>query len=251
LVTTTQRQGFQDVLFITIGDANLALEAVSNASAEIRWRRIFLLDSIDPAAIRAIDAQLDFTSTLFIFANKSGKRIETHSLLLHFLDPLRTRGTGGPGKCFIAVTEENSYLAAHARSYGFLATFLDPHGVKGRYSSLIHCGLLLSALWRFPPADLAARAAAMRDCCRAAAPSEENPALTLAALLAAGALEGHDKLLLLGTKSLEATTHRLAQLVGASTCKEGQGLVPIGGAAPGQLGAYRQGAMAAAATMQS
>jgi glucose-6-phosphate isomerase len=113
------------------------------------------------------------------------------------------------GRCCIAVTEEDSYLASHAKSYGFLATFLDPPGIKGRYSSLLHFGLLVSALWRFDVADLVSRAVAMRDLCRTAVPPERNPALTLGALLAVSALEGHDKLLLLSTKSLQGSTYRI------------------------------------------
>jgi len=247
LVAETQRAGFQDVVFIAMGDSNLAMEAVSCVSGQIRWRRVFLLDSTDPAAIRAIDRQLDFGSTLFVFANKTGKRIETHSLLLYFLERLKAEGTTDPGRCFIAVTEENSYLASHARAYGFLKTFLDPPGIKGRYSSLIHFGLLLSALWRFDPEDLASRALAMRDLCQQ--PTEANPALALAAFLAAAVLEGHDKLLFLSTKSLEASTLRVGQLVGTSISKEGRGLIPVTGAAPHSLEAYREGAASVILTM--
>lgn len=56
-------------------------------------------------------------------------------------------------------------------------------------------------------------------CAICAVPPERNPALTLGALLAVSALEGHDKLLLLSTKSLQGYTYRIGQLVGASTCK--------------------------------
>jgi glucose-6-phosphate isomerase len=250
LVAVTQREGFKDVVFVAIGDSNLAAETVAHASTEKRWRRVFLLDSTDPAAIRAIDEQLDLDVTLFVFANKSGKRIENHALLLYFLGRLKTQGNNDPGRCFIAVTEENSYLAAHARSYGFLGIFLDPPGIKGRYSSLIHFGLLLSALWRFDPADLVSRAVAMRDLCRQLAPPEANPALTLAALLAASAHEGHDKLLLASTKSLDAATCRLGQLVGASTSKGGQGLVPICGELLKPLEMYQRGCVSAILTMR-
>jgi transaldolase / glucose-6-phosphate isomerase len=250
LVPAMQRQGFQDVVFIAIGDSNLAMDAISRASAEIRCRRVFLLDSIDPAAIRSVDQQLDYASTLFIFANKSGKRIENHSLLLHFLDRVKSQGITDPGRCFIAVTEQGSYLESHAKSYGFLATFLDPPGIKGRYSSLIHFGLLLSTLWRFEPADLQSRSQAMRDWCQLADPPEANPALTLAALLAACANEGHDKLLLLSSPSLEASTHRIGQLVGTSTSKGGRGLIPISGAVPTTLEPYQAGAMTAVLRMR-
>jgi glucose-6-phosphate isomerase len=250
LVAATQQQGFQDVVFVAMGDSNLAAEAVAQASREKRWRRVFLLDSTDPAAIRAIDGQLDLELTIFVFANKSGKRIENHALLLYFLDRLKAHGSTDPGRHFVAVTEENSYLASHARSYGFLGTFLDPPGIKGRYSSLIHFGLLLSALWNFDPADLASRAEVMQDLCRQSTPPEENPALTLGALLAAGVIEGHDKLLLLSTKSLEASTYRIGQLVGASTSKGGRGLIPICGQPPRPLGIYQRGCVSVILTMR-
>jgi len=47
---------------------------------------MFLLDSADPSAVRTVDQQLDFGVTLFVIASKSGKRIETHALLLYFLN---------------------------------------------------------------------------------------------------------------------------------------------------------------------
>jgi transaldolase/glucose-6-phosphate isomerase len=250
LVAETQREGFQDVVFVAIGDSNLAAATVAHASSEKRWRRVFLLDSTDPVAIRAIDEKLDFEVTLFVFANKSGKRIENHALLLYFLDRLKAHGSSEPGRCFIAVTEENSYLATHAKSYGFLGAFWDPPGIKGRYSSLIHFGLLLSAVWRFDPADQVSRAVAMRDLCRQSAPPDANPALTLGALLAAGAIEGHDKLLLMSTKSLDASTYRIGQLVGASTSKGGQGLIPLCGGLPRPLEIYQRGCVSAILKMR-
>jgi len=250
LVTETQRNGFQDVVFVAMGDSNLAAETVAHASSEKRWRRVFLLDSTDPAAIRAIDEKLDFEVTLFVFANKSGKRIENHALLLYFLERLKAQGSRDPGQCFIAVTEENSYLASNARSYGFRGAFWDPPGIKGRYSSLIHFGLLLSALWRFDPADLVSLAMAMRNLCQQAAPPEANPALMLGAWLAAGAIEGQDRLLHVGTKSLNASTYRIGQLVGASASKGGQGLIPICGGLLKPLEIYEQDCACAILTMR-
>jgi glucose-6-phosphate isomerase len=65
----------------------------------------------------------------------------------------------------VAVTEEGSYLSELATNYDFLGTFLDPPGIKGRYSSLIHFGLLLSAIWRSDPQELVSRAMATRELC--------------------------------------------------------------------------------------
>lgn len=220
LAATAEREGFRDLVFIAMGDSNLAAEAVAQAGSSQRPQRFFLLDSTDPAAIGRVSEQLDLDRTLFVFASKSGKRIETHALLLYFLDQLKLHRAREPGKSVVAVTEDGSYLSELAITYDFLGTFLDPPGIKGRYSSLIHFGLLLSAVWRVDPQELVVRAKSMRELCKRA-PEDDNPAAQLAAFLAAAEDSGNDKLLLLGSKTLQASTYRVAQLVGASTSKGG------------------------------
>jgi transaldolase / glucose-6-phosphate isomerase len=232
LAATAEREGFRDLVFIAMGDSNLAAETVAQSSAPQRPQRFFLLDSSDPATIRRVSDQLDLDRTLFVFASKSGKRIETHALLLYFLNRLRAHKAAEPGRCIVAVTEEGSYLSELAKNYDFLGTFLDPPGIKGRYSSLIHFGLLLSAVWRLDPQELVTRAKTTRELCKRA-PDDGNPAAELAAFLAAAEVSGNDKLLLLSSKSLQASTYRVAQLVGASTSKGGQGLIPVCGGLPG------------------
>ncbi len=228
LATTVEREGFRDLVFIAMGDSNLAAETVARAGSPERPQRFFLLDSTDPAAIRKVTDQLDFDRTLFVFASKSGKRIETHALLLYFLHRLRAQKKTEPGRSILAVTEEGSYLSELAKNYSFLDVFIDPPGIKGRYSSLIHFGLLLSGVWRIDPQELTKQAKLMRERCNRA-PDDGNPAAELAAFLAAAEASGSDKLLLLGSSSLRASTYRIAQLVGTSTSKGGLGLIPICG----------------------
>ncbi len=249
LAATAEREGFRDLVFVAMGDSNLAAETVAQTGAGQRPQRFFLLDSTDPAAIRRVSDQLDLDRTLFVFASKSGKRIETHALLLYFLNRLRMHKTAEPGRCFVAVTEEGSYLSELATNYGFLGTFLDPPGIKGRYSSLIHFGLLLSAVWRLDPQELVLRAKSMRELCQRA-PGDGNPAAELAAFFAAGEESGKDKLLLLGSKSLQASTYRIAQLVGASTSKGGRGLIPVCGGLPGTSEGALRGCIAAVLKMR-
>ena len=249
LAATAEREGFRDLVFIAMGDSNLAAETVAQSSAPRRPQKFFLLDSTDPANIRSVSEQLDFDRTLFVFANKSGKRIETHALLLYFLNRLKMHKLGEPGRCFVAVTEDGSYLSDLAASYEFLGTFLDPPGIKGRYSSLIHFGLLSSAVWRLDPQELVARAKAMRELCKRA-PDDGNPAAELAAFVAAAAVSGNDKLLLLSAKELQASTYRIAQLVGASANKGGQGLIPVCGGLPGASERALQGCVAAVLKMR-
>jgi len=249
LAATAEREGFRDLVFIAMGDSNLAAETVAQMVSPQRPQRFFLLDSTDPAAIRKVSDQLDLDRTLFVFANKSGKRIETHALLLYFLNRLRGHKAAEAGRCFVAVTEEDSYLSELARNYDFLGVFLDPPGIKGRYSSLIHFGLLSSAVWRLDPQELMTRAKLMREQC-SRTPNDGNSAAELAAFLAAAEVSGNDRLLLLSSKSLQASTYRIAQLVGASTSKGGRGLIPVCGGLPGVNEELLRGCVAAVLRMR-
>jgi transaldolase / glucose-6-phosphate isomerase len=249
LAATAEREGFRDLVFIAMGDSNLAAETVAESSAPQRPQRFFLLDSTDPATIRSVSDQLDLDRTLFVFASKSGKRIETHALLLYFLNRLKLHRAAEPGRCFVAVTEDGSYLSELAKNYDFLGTFLDPPGIKGRYSSLIHFGLLSSAVWRVDPQEFAMRAKTTRELCKRA-PDDGNPAAELAAFLAAAEASGNDKLLLLSSKELQASTYRIAQLVGASASKGGQGFIPVCGGLPGASEGALQGCVAAVLKMR-
>jgi len=240
-----EADGFEDAVFVGMGDSNLAADAITNLEVPKRWKRIFVLDSTDPGSVRAVERGLNYERTLFIFASKSGKQIESHALLLYFLEQLKSRGITEPGRQFVAVSEETSYLAQLAKQYQFRGIFFDPPGISGRYSALIHFGLLFSGLCRCSPATLLFAAASMNELCRRAEPRDANPALSLAALLAAGAVSGSDRLLLFGTTSLAALTYRVAQLVGVSTSKRGRGLIPISVEIPSALESYQQGCIAA------
>jgi transaldolase/glucose-6-phosphate isomerase len=221
--------GFEDVVFVNMGGSNPAAEAILRLPNARLGKRSFLLDTIDPDSLRAFDEMLRLDRTLFVFANKSGKHIETHSLLLYFLESLRARGIRSPARHFVILTEENSYLGELAGEYDFLDSFLDPPGIHGRYSSLIHFNFFLAALCRLDPNDLLTRTLAMRDACGPSAPQEANPAVSLGAFLAAAEIEGLDRLVFFSPESLKPVASRIGSLVGASTGKKGHGIIPVFG----------------------
>jgi transaldolase/glucose-6-phosphate isomerase len=237
--------GFEDVVFVTMGDSNLAAESILRLPAAKRGTRTFLLDNIDPDSVRDFDEMLHLDRTLFVFANKSGKHIEAHSLLLYFLERLRMLGIHSPARHFVSLTEENSYLAQLAGGYDFLDNFLDPPGIHGRYSSLIHFNFFLAALCRLHLGDLLARTQSMRDACGPSVSGEANPALSLGAFLAAAEIEGLDRLVFFSTDSLKPVARRIGYLVGASTGKKGRGIVPIFGRSSYRLEMLQQGCFAA------
>jgi transaldolase/glucose-6-phosphate isomerase len=224
-----QRESLDEIVFVAMGRSNLAVETITRLSCASLGRRFLLLDSTSPDAIRAIEKEIDLRHTLFIFASKSGKRIETHALLLYFMDKLKVAGVSAPGHQFVALTEENSYLVELARTYHFREIFLDPPGISSLYSSLIHFNLLLSAVYGIAPSILLERAMVMRNACSPQTPPDQNPALQLAAFLGAVFSNQFEKLLFLNSENVDYLAYQMASLVGTSTGKLKTGIVPIFG----------------------
>jgi transaldolase/glucose-6-phosphate isomerase len=222
-------QGLDQMVIVGMGGVNLAAAAVLCLQGENAGKRTYLLDTTDPDAINKLKSKLHFERTLFAFASKSGKRIETHALLLYFLDLLKAQGISSPGKHFVAFTEKNSYLASLAVEYKFREVFFDPPGINSRYSGLIHFGLLLSGVAQLDQITLMKAILAMKSACGPLAQFADNPAAALASFLAAGESQGLNRLIILSSDELFYFAYRIAQLVGISTSGSGRGLVPIFG----------------------
>jgi transaldolase/glucose-6-phosphate isomerase len=219
--------GFEDVVFVTMGNSGLAARSVLRLPDARLGKRTFLLDTIDPDAVRAFDRMLRLEKTLFIFVSKTGKNIETHSLLLYFLERLKAIGVPSPARHIVTLTEENSYLGELAREYDFEDAFLDPPGINGRYSSLIHFNFFLGALCQIDLIALLKLTQAMREICSHVAPIESNSAASLGAFLACAQSAGLDCMALFSPRILQPAALRIGCLVGASTGKKGQGFIPI------------------------
>jgi glucose-6-phosphate isomerase len=97
----------------------------------------------------------------------------------------------------VALTEQGSYLASLARGYKFREVIFDPPGIHGRFSGLIHFSLFLTAAGRLDKVSLMESIHAMKNACGPSMPLAENPAVRLAAFLAAGEREGMKRLMLL------------------------------------------------------
>lgn len=237
--------GFEDVVFITMGNSDLAARSVLRLPDARLGKRTFLLDTVDPDSVRTFDQQLRLEKTLFIFVSKSGKNIETHSLFLYFLEKLKAAGVPAPARQIVTLTEEDSYLGELAKEYDFIDAFLDPPGISGRYSALIHFNFFLGTLCRVDTNDLLARTQAMREACGPGVPMKFNPAVSLAAFLAAAHNAGMDRMVLFSPHLLQPAALRIGCLVGASTAKKGQGIIPIYGRQTHDLSLFQHGCFAA------
>src|SRR5947207_188111 len=72
---------------------------------------LFVLDSTDPAQIRATERRIDVANTLFIVSSKSGTTLEPNIFMQYFLDRARRLvGADRAGTRFVAITDPGSKL---------------------------------------------------------------------------------------------------------------------------------------------
>jgi transaldolase/glucose-6-phosphate isomerase len=214
--------GLRDAVLLGMGGSSLA--------PEVLWRTfgappealdLHVLDSTDPATIRAVEEEVDLERTLFVVSTKSGGTIETLSLFeyFHSLVP--------DGSHFVAITDPGSSLLELAREHGFRAAFENDPNIGGRYSALSLFGLVPAALIGAPVHALLERAAEAEQACAHFGSTESNPGLWLGLALGELARRGHDKLTFVVGDPVRGFGLWVEQLVAESTGKHGRGILPV------------------------
>ena len=234
--------GFTDVVLLGMGGSSLAPEVMRAVLGMTPgWPRLHMLDSTDPAAVRAV--QTAPARTLYLFASKSGSTIEPNVLAAHFRRELENAGVPRWADHFVAITDEGTALAARARAEGFRDIFINPGDIGGRYSALSFFGLVPSALMGQDIASMLGWGLGMLASCEpGSGDMTTNPAAALGLAIGGAARAGRDKLSLLLPGALEPFGLWVEQLVAESTGKNGVGVVPIAGeplATPASYGADR------------
>jgi transaldolase/glucose-6-phosphate isomerase len=217
-------EGYQTAVLLGMGGSSLAPEVLySTFGAAPGALTLKVLDTTDPASIRAVEESIDLRRTLFIVASKSGTTIETMSHLAYFWEK------APDGRHFIAITDAGTPLEKLARERGFRKVFLNPPDIGGRYSALSYFGLVPAALIGADIDQLLDRAHEMLHACHHCVSPEENPGGWLGAVLGEGAMTGRDKLTLVLPDAVSTFGCWLEQLIAESTGKEGKGIVPVEG----------------------
>ena len=231
-------EGIRSVVLLGMGGSSLAAEVARRTfGPQEGWPGLFVLDSTDPAAVRAIEQRIDLASTLFLVASKSGTTLETMSFYRYF----RARAeetVGNPGLHFVAITDPDTPLVREAEAGGFRACYENPSDIGGRYSVLSYFGLLPMALAGYPVEELLSSARAMRELCGPFVPASHNPGARLGAVLAVLARRGRDKVTFTGSGTFDSFGLWAEQLLAESTGKQGHGLVPIADEPPADPAQY-------------
>ncbi|GAB4576256.1 MAG: hypothetical protein Kow0077_31820 [Anaerolineae bacterium] len=240
LVQSVVGEGFEQVLLLGMGGSSLAPEVFSRMFTDPEKRRLDLmvLDSTHPDAVRATEAALDLSKTLFIVSTKSGGTVETLSFFKYFYNRMQAIvGPARAGQHFVAITDPGSKLADLAEAHGFRATFLNDPNVGGRFSALSLVGLVPAALVGVDLDRLLATVAPLAEACHADDPAD-NPGALLGAVLGWFAEAGRNKLTLAISPELASLGDWIEQLVAESTGKEGKGILPVVGETPGDPDVY-------------
>jgi transaldolase / glucose-6-phosphate isomerase len=207
LAAAAQADGLDRTLVCGMGGSSLAADVLA---ATFGVRDLHVLDSTNPAAVRATGRDSDLARTLFVISSKSGNTVETLAFCHYFAARARPEQ-------FIAITEAGSPLDALARQQGFRAIIPHPLDVGGRYSALTAVGMVPAAL-----AGIDGRALLERT-----RHTDIATAKMLGVTIATMAKSGLDKLRLTPPPRLGALAHWIEQLIAESSGKDGRGLVPI------------------------
>lgn len=184
-----------------------------------------VLDSTHPDTVRAAISG-DLSRTAVVISSKSGTTIETLSHRAAFEAAFADAGID-PASRIVIVTDPGSELETYARNTGMRVFNADPN-TGGRFSALTAFGLVPSVLAGAQVAEMVNVADASREALRQDSP--DNPALVLAAAVAAGLPERFVLDVRCGSGVPMEFGWWIEQLVAESTGKSGKGVLPISAA---------------------
>src|SRR6202171_5093280 len=148
IAADVKKAGFEHALLLGMGGSSLCPEVLRMTFGKISgYPEFHVLDSTDPAQIRAIEQKLDLSSTLCIVSSKSGSTLEPNIYKQYFFERIREKvGEQEVGSRFIAITDPGSKMQQVAERDKFRKVFMGVPGIGGRYSALSNFGMLPAAI---------------------------------------------------------------------------------------------------------
>ena len=222
-------RGFEHILLLGMGGSSLCPEVLRMTFGRIpQFPNLHVLDSTDPAQVKAFEHQIDIAKTLFIVSSKSGSTLEPNIFKQYFFE--RTKQTVGAAKAgshFIAITDPGSKMQQVAEGDHFLHIFFGRPSIGGRYSALSNFGMVPAAAIGLDTKKFLSRTAEMVRACGPGSSVEENPGAALGIILGAAANAGRDKVTIITSPGIADLGAWLEQLLAESTGKIGKGIIPV------------------------
>jgi len=222
-------KGFTHILLLGMGGSSLCPEILKTTFGQLDGNpELHVLDSTDPAQIKAFEEKIDIAKTLFIVSSKSGSTLEPNIFKQYFFERVKeVVGSENAGKQFIAITDPDSKLQEIAQKDNFLRVYFGLSSIGGRFSALSNFGMIPAAAIGIDVAKFLSQTEHMVHACASCVPTEENPGVVLGVILGSLGNEGVNKVTLVASPKIHNLGAWLEQLLAESTGKEGKGLIPV------------------------
>jgi transaldolase / glucose-6-phosphate isomerase len=220
---------FKHALLLGMGGSSLCPEVVRMTFGKIKgFPELHVLDSTDPAQIRAIEAKVDLKSTVCIVSSKSGSTLEPNIYKQYFFERVKAKvGEKEVGNRFIAITDPGSKMQQVAEADKFRRIFMGVPSIGGRYSAISNFGMVPAAIMGLNFSKFLKTTEEMVTACGASSAADVNPGVILGTILGVAANHGRDKLTIVTSPGIFDLGAWLEQLIAESTGKIGKGIIPV------------------------
>jgi transaldolase / glucose-6-phosphate isomerase len=229
LAADAVKGGFTHALLLGMGGSSLCPEVFKITFGKQKGHpELHVLDSTDPAQIKAVQGQVDLAHTLCIVASKSGSTLEPNIFKQYFFDEIqKVVGKEKVGEHFISITDPGSKMQQVAERDHFRKIFFGLASIGGRYSALSNFGIVPAAVMGLDVRRFLDRTEEMVQACAPNAPVDQNPGTVLGAILGTLGNLGRNKVTIVTSPEIHDVGAWLEQLIAESTGKIGKGLIPI------------------------
>jgi transaldolase/glucose-6-phosphate isomerase len=242
LAADIRAAGFEHAVLLGMGGSSLCVEVLEKTFGSAPgYPKMHVLDSTDPAQVKAIDDAVDLAKTVFIVSSKSGSTLEPNIFKQYFFERVaQTVGAGKAGSHFIAVTDPGSKMEQVARSDSFRRIYHGLPSIGGRFSALSNFGMVPAAVMGLDITRLLDKTEEMVYSSSSCVTTDHNPGVVLGTILGTLANHGKDKVTIVTSPAIHDLGAWLEQLLAESTGKIGKGLIPVDREKLGPPEAYGQ-----------
>jgi transaldolase / glucose-6-phosphate isomerase len=229
IAADVKKAKFKHALLLGMGGSSLCPEVLRMTFGKIKgFPELHVLDSTDPAQIKAIESKLDLKNTLCIVSSKSGSTLEPNIYKQYFFEQIKKKvGEKEVGRHFIAITDPGSKMQQVAEADKFRNIFFGVPSIGGRYSALSNFGMVPAAVMGLDLGKFLKSTQEMVKACGATIAADQNPGVILGGIMGAAANLGLDKLTIFASPGLSDVGAWLEQLIAESTGKVGKGIIPV------------------------
>jgi transaldolase/glucose-6-phosphate isomerase len=220
---------FKHALLLGMGGSSLCPEVLRLTFGKIKgFPELHVLDSTDPAQIKAIEAKVDLKSSICIVSSKSGSTLEPNIYKQYFFERVKAKvGEKEVGNRFIAITDPGSKMQQVAEADKFRKIFMGVPSIGGRYSAISNFGMVPAAIMGLDVAKFLKNTDEMVKACGAFSAADSNPGVLLGTILGVAANHGRDKITIIASPGISDLGAWLEQLIAESTGKIGKGIIPV------------------------